>query len=77
MPRIDRPRGKLRVIEGVVPNPLSFPTGCRFHPRCEYAKEGVCTLKVPPLEELEPDHYVACVRAREIEAESPLRTENK
>lgn len=37
VPRIDRPRGVLRVIEGVVPNPLQLPPGCRFHTRCPYA----------------------------------------
>ena len=77
VPSLALKREKLKVIPGAIPNLIEPPSGCRFHPRCEYAKEGVCTLKVPPLEELEPDHYVACVRAREIEAESPLRTESK
>ncbi len=48
MPRIDRPRGKLRVIEGVVPDPLSFPPGCRFHPRCAYAQR-FCVEQEPAL----------------------------
>jgi len=48
MPRIDRSRGKLRVIEGVVPNPLSFPVGCRFHPRCPYAQQ-FCVEQEPAL----------------------------
>jgi oligopeptide/dipeptide ABC transporter ATP-binding protein len=68
---------KLKVIPGVIPNLIDPPSGCRFHPRCEFAKEGVCTLEMPPVEELEPDHYVACVRVREIKAKSPLRTESK
>ena len=29
----------LRVIRGTVPNPLNYPTGCRFAPRCDYAFE--------------------------------------
>jgi peptide/nickel transport system ATP-binding protein len=77
VPSLALRREKLKVIPGAIPNLIEPPSGCRFHPRCEFAKEGVCTLKVPSLEELEPDHYVACVRAREIEAESPLRTESK
>ncbi len=28
-------QSKLHVIPGTVPNPLRFPSGCRFHPRCE------------------------------------------
>jgi len=77
VPSLALKREKLKVIPGAIPNLIEPPSGCRFHPRCEYAKEGVCTLKVPSMEELEPDHYVACVRAKEIEDESPLRTESK
>jgi oligopeptide/dipeptide ABC transporter ATP-binding protein len=78
VPSLALRREKLKVIPGAIPNLIEPPSGCRFHPRCEYSKEGICTLKVPELEELEPDHFVACVRAREIEAESPLlRMENK
>jgi oligopeptide transport system ATP-binding protein len=58
MPRIDRPRGKLRVIEGVVPNPLSFPPGCRFHPRCPYAQQ-FCVEQEPALV-TEGPRRVAC-----------------
>ena len=64
---------KLKVIPGAIPNLIELPSGCRFHPRCEFAKEGVCTVEAPQLMELEPDHYVACVRAREIENVSPFR----
>ena len=31
--------GRLETIEGAVPNPLNFPPGCRFYPRCRYADE--------------------------------------
>jgi oligopeptide/dipeptide ABC transporter ATP-binding protein len=58
IPRIDRPRGKLRVIEGVVPNPLSFPPGCRFHPRCPYAQQ-VCVDQEPAIV-TEGGRRVAC-----------------
>jgi peptide/nickel transport system ATP-binding protein len=77
VPSLALRREKLKVIPGAIPNLIEPPSGCRFHPRCEFAREGVCTLKVPSLEEVEPDHYVACVRAREIEVESPIRTENE
>src|SRR4030065_195837 len=74
VPSLALKREKLKVIPRAIPNLIEPPSGCRFHPRCEFAKEQVCTLKVPSLEELEPDHYVACVRARDIEAEAPLGT---
>lgn len=39
--------GRLKTIEGTVPNPLNFPSGCRFHPRCPYAFEP-CRSEAPP-----------------------------
>ncbi len=39
--------GRLESITGAVPNPLRFPKGCRFHPRCPYAMD-VCREKEPP-----------------------------
>lgn len=77
VPNLALKREKLKVIPGSIPNLIDPPSGCRFHPRCEFAKEGVCTIEMPSVEELEPDHYVACVRVREIIAESPARTESK
>ncbi|HHY93780.1 MAG TPA: ABC transporter ATP-binding protein [Firmicutes bacterium] len=48
IPRIDRARGRLNVIEGTVPNPLDFPEGCRFHNRCPYVQD-ICRVQEPPL----------------------------
>ena len=39
--------GRLESIAGAVPNPLRFPSGCRFHPRCPYAMD-ICREKAPP-----------------------------
>jgi len=77
VPSLALKREKLKVIPGAIPNLIEPPSGCRFHPRCEFAKEQVCTLKVPPLLEVEPEHFVACARATEIEPESPLRSKNR
>ena len=76
VPSLALKREKLKVIPGAIPNLIEPPSGCRFHPRCEFAERGVCTIAVPPLTELEPDHYVACARAGKIEVGSPLRAEN-
>lgn len=38
---------RLETIEGSVPNPINFPTGCRFHPRCPYALSK-CSQQEPP-----------------------------
>ncbi|MGB9615640.1 MAG: oligopeptide/dipeptide ABC transporter ATP-binding protein, partial [Fervidobacterium sp.] len=55
-------RRKLKVIEGNVPDPISLPPGCRFHPRCAYA-DTICKSKVPDLIEIEPGHMVSCFYA--------------
>ncbi|MDF2626173.1 MAG: oligopeptide transporter ATP-binding protein [Symbiobacteriaceae bacterium] len=59
IPRMDEDVDRLHVIEGVVPNPLHLPEGCRFHPRCPYAIEK-CKNTQPPLEQVAPGRYVAC-----------------
>ncbi len=50
---------KLETIPGTVPNLITPPKGCRFHPRCPFAKD-ICRKKVPELKEIEPGHFVAC-----------------
>lgn len=50
---------RLREIPGTVPNPLRFPTGCKFHPRCFKASDE-CARVEPELVELEPGHELAC-----------------
>jgi len=66
LPRLGETRETLRVIPGSVPNPVAFPQGCRFHPRCPVAIEKC--LEMPALEEIEPGHLARCWRAREIAA---------
>lgn len=44
--------GRLRAIEGAVPNPLDLPTGCAFSPRCPLARE-ICHTDEPVLVETE------------------------
>lgn len=48
IPRLDLEKEKLNVIPGVVPNPLNYPPGCRFHPRCPQCME-ICEKEIPPL----------------------------
>jgi len=49
----------LAVIPGDVPTPVSFPSGCRFNPRCAHVMER-CRAVVPRLVERRPGHFVAC-----------------
>ena len=49
------------ILKGDVPSPLNPPKGCRFHPRCSVAFQN-CSLKEPPLVEVNADHWAACLR---------------
>ena len=54
---------KLHQVKGDIPDPANRPTGCAFHPRCNYAQEK-CKHETPHLidvsdEKTEP-HLVAC-----------------
>lgn len=52
---------KLRdVPPGEPPSLVTPPPGCRFHPRCTRAIEGVCEVKVPPEFTVAPRHQVSC-----------------
>ncbi|MFW9788790.1 MAG: ABC transporter ATP-binding protein [Candidatus Thorarchaeota archaeon] len=59
VPKLHEEKERLPQIRGSVPNLITPPPGCRFHPRCDYATE-LCKDKKPYLEELEPGHWVAC-----------------
>ncbi|MHC1698166.1 MAG: ABC transporter ATP-binding protein [Geobacteraceae bacterium] len=53
-------RGKRVILKGDIPSPLAPPTGCPFHPRCQYARPEICAVIPPPLEEKRPGHLAAC-----------------
>lgn len=61
---------RLDTIPGNIPNPLSIPAGCAFHPRCRFVVEPQCVSKVPEIVEASRGHMVCCLRFREIAAES-------
>ncbi len=59
-PSVLGPKMELSSIHGFPPDLLKPPTGCRFHPRCEYAME-ICRREEPKLTEAQSKgHTVAC-----------------
>ena len=49
----------LKSIDGHVPNLVTPPSGCRFHPRCAHAM-AVCRQAFPEMTEIGKNHLVAC-----------------
>jgi peptide/nickel transport system ATP-binding protein len=52
-------RRKHPIPKGEIPSAINPPAGCRFHPRCAYAK-SICSAEKPKLEQVAGDHWVAC-----------------
>ncbi len=54
------------ILSGEVANPADPPSGCLFHPRCQYAQDR-CRQEAPALEEVLPGHFAACHFTSELE----------
>ena len=65
IPSIDIHHKKERILlKGEITSPIDPPPGCRFAARCPHATEA---CKEPQkLEEIRPNHFVACCRVREV-----------
>ncbi len=72
LPRLGQKKRRLEAIGGNVPNPLAFPSGCKFHPRCPLGRDDKrCQSVEPELRELQPGHTVACWKAPDYENAPP------
>jgi oligopeptide/dipeptide ABC transporter ATP-binding protein len=63
IPILGELKHRLNVIDGVVPNLIDLPAGCRFAPRCQARLEHdltICLEQIPDLEAAQPDHIVRC-----------------
>jgi peptide/nickel transport system ATP-binding protein len=66
VPRSDPDQVTKRILlAGEVPSPANPPSGCKFHPRCRYARD-ICSQENPEWRHLGGDHWVACHRAHEL-----------
>ena len=61
LPSLDVDVERLSPIPGLMPDPANLPKGCRFHDRCPEATEE-CSDKAPKYLEVEPGHFVRCLR---------------
>jgi oligopeptide/dipeptide ABC transporter ATP-binding protein len=59
VPKLHEEALELSSIPGSVPDLIKPPPGCRFHPRCTFAR-AVCSKEKPQLTEIEPGHFVMC-----------------
>lgn len=70
LPQLGAGQKRLYTIPGSVPDPLRFPAGCKFHPRCPIGRnDKKCCRDEPVLKEVAPDKFVACWYAEGYEAE--------
>ncbi|MFW9803869.1 MAG: ABC transporter ATP-binding protein [Candidatus Thorarchaeota archaeon] len=56
---------RLKGIPGAPPDMTNLPSGCPFHPRCEYAKD-VCKTDIPEYREVGKDYWIFCHRYEEL-----------
>ena len=60
IPRVDEvEHERLRSIEGIAPDLIRPPTGCRFHPRCPF-RVAECFIDEPVLEAVAPNQHARC-----------------
>lgn len=59
LPDIQNRKSELKPIKGQMPDPTNLPTGCPFHPRCDYCMEK-CSKEFPPKLQINDTHYVRC-----------------
>ena len=74
LPRLGYSAERLQTIPGTVPEPLHFPSGCKFHPRCPIGKSDKrCQTVEPPLRSVRSGRQVACWYAPGYETDEEHR----
>lgn len=64
---IGEPHHELKWIPGEVPRVGTYPAGCRFFGRCDFAVESACDSGPIDFQEREDGGIVRCVRAHELD----------
>ena len=68
IPDLESERHRLTPIQGLMPDPMNLPTGCKFHPRCPKAFAD-CGKTNPDMVELAGGHSVRCLLYQNRSAE--------
>lgn len=68
VPNLEDEQERLTPINGLMPDPVNLPKGCKFHPRCPYATER-CKKEQPANVEVSSGHFVQCHMAKVAEKE--------
>ena len=63
------------ILRGDVADPANPPTGCYFHPRCQYAQDR-CSTDKPELRDVGAGHQVACHFAEELDLRGVVAVKN-
>ncbi len=75
LPRLDQDAEGMRLhrIKGQPPSLIDVPSGCAFHPRCEFRElPAPCATEIPPLRAIDhPDHLSACHFAETLRETQP------
>jgi peptide/nickel transport system ATP-binding protein len=69
IPTLDSEEEILKPIPGATPDPTNLPSGCKFHPRCNYADETCRTCQIK-MTEIAPGHFLRCKKLSAKEREN-------
>jgi peptide/nickel transport system ATP-binding protein len=58
IPDLEKESDRLTPIDGLMPDPIDLPSGCKFHPRCKYCMDR-CKSDMPVIQWL-GDHAILC-----------------
>jgi len=72
LPRIEGDDQPLNPIGGQPPSMINLPSGCSFHPRCRFVRDGPCFVDVPILRTVDErtEHESSCHYAKQFLAGS-------
>ena len=59
IPNLEVESDRLKPVDGLMPDPVQLPTGCKFHPRCPHCMD-ICRTEDPPCKTFNGTHTIKC-----------------